>query len=137
VREIAVRSPATLLVVLLLHFCSPISTLNALAPRDGITVTRDISYADGPRRMLDIYASNLSAADSPRQPATAAPVVVFFYGGGWASGSKEMYRFIGATLAARGILVMIPDYRLYPYRRFRQFPHGPAATLSFSVHRPK
>ena len=32
----------TLLAVLLLHACSPIGALNALAPRDGISVTRDI-----------------------------------------------------------------------------------------------
>ncbi len=86
-RHVAVRSPATLMVVVLLHFCSPIPLLNALAPRDGITRTRDIAYASGPRHTLDVYA--------PRAAATPAPVIVFFYGGGWTSGSKETYRFVG------------------------------------------
>ena len=36
-------SPVTLMVVLLLHFCSPTAALNALAPRDGIALTRDIA----------------------------------------------------------------------------------------------
>ena len=43
-----------------------------------------------------------------------APVVVFFYGGNWDSGSKAMYRFVGRALAARGVMTVIPDYRLYP-----------------------
>ncbi|HEY3845856.1 MAG TPA: alpha/beta hydrolase, partial [Acetobacteraceae bacterium] len=97
---------ATLLMLLLVQSCSPVAILNALAPRDGVAPTRDIAYADGPRHMLDIYA--------PRPTVAPAPVIVFFYGGGWESGSKAMYRFVGASLAERGVLVAIPDYRLYP-----------------------
>jgi acetyl esterase/lipase len=117
-------SPATLIVVLLLHFCSPMATLNALAPRDGITLTRDIAYGDGPRRTLDVYA--------PRSAVTPAPVLVFFYGGGWASGSKETYRFVGAALAARGVLVVIPDYRLYPEVRFPAFMDDAATAVAWA-----
>ncbi len=43
-----------------------------------------------------------------------APVVVFFYGGSWNSGSKDDYSFVGEALASRGIVVVIADYRLYP-----------------------
>jgi acetyl esterase/lipase len=74
--------PATLFALLLIHFCSPTPMLNALAPRDGITLTSDIAYSDGPRHTLDVYAA--------RQTSTPAPVLMFFYGGGWASGSKQM-----------------------------------------------
>lgn len=115
---------ATLLTVLLLHFWSPTAVLNALAPRDGVTPTRDIAYAENPRRLLDIYA--------PRRNATPAPVVVFFYGGGWASGAKAMYRFVGAALAARGILVAIPDYRLYPQVRFPAFMDDAAEAVAWT-----
>ena len=117
-------NPATLIVVLLLHFCSPTAVLNALAPRDGITLTRDITYSGGPRRTLDVYA--------PRPAATPSPVLVFFYGGGWSSGSKEMYRFVGAGLAARGVLVVIPDYRLYPEVRFPAFMDDAAAAVAWA-----
>ena len=84
------RARAVLFPLLLLPVaCSPTAVLNALAPRDGVTVTRDIAYQDGPRHTLDVYAPHVAAAP--------APVVVFFYGGGWESGSKEMYRFVGAA----------------------------------------
>ena len=91
----------TLLAVLLLHACSPIGALNALAPRDGISVTRDIAYAEGPRHTLDVYA--------PRH-GVRAPVVVFFYGGGWQTGDRAMYRFVGAALAARGVMVVVQSF---------------------------
>jgi acetyl esterase/lipase len=115
---------ATLLTMLLLLIRSPTAVLNALAPRDGVTQTRDIAYAENPRRRLDVYA--------PRPAATPAPVVVFFYGGGWASGSKAMYRFVGAALAARGVLVVIPDYRLYPHVRFPAFMEDGAKAVAWT-----
>src|SRR5580692_11816467 len=70
-----------------------------------IAVTRDIAYADGERHTLDVCW--------PRT-ATAAPVVVFFYGGGWRSGHKSMYRYVGKALARHGYVAVVPDYRIYP-----------------------
>lgn len=110
--------------MLLLSACSPTAVLNAVAPRDNVTVTRNVAYADGARHTLDIYA--------PRVSAEASPVVVFFYGGGWESGSKDMYRFVGATLAARGVMMVIPDYRLYPQVRFPAFMQDAAAAVAWT-----
>ena len=47
--------------------------------------------------------------------------MIFFYGGSWDSGSKGDYLFVGQALAARGITMIIPDYRLYPEVRFPAF----------------
>jgi acetyl esterase/lipase len=117
--------PATIMpLVLALSACSPTAVLNAIAPRDGVTVTRDVAYQDGSRHRLDVYA--------PLPSATPAPVVVFFYGGGWESGSKEMYRFVGAALAARGVMTVIPDYRLYPEVRFPAFMEDAAAAVAWA-----
>lgn len=104
--------------------CSPTSVLNALAPRDGITEARDIPYADGPRHTLDVYAPK--ATDRP------APVLVFFYGGNWDSGSKAMYRFVGRAMAARGVLTVIPDYRLFPEVRFPAFIYDAAKAVAWT-----
>jgi acetyl esterase/lipase len=41
-------------------------------------------------------------------------VVVFFYGGAWRSGNKEMYRYVARALARRGYVAVVPDYRIYP-----------------------
>ena len=59
---------------------------------------RSLPYADGPRRTLDVYR--------PRR-ADGAPVVVFFYGGSWQGGRKETYRFVGRSLARRGIIANV------------------------------
>jgi acetyl esterase/lipase len=112
------------MLMLLLSACSPTAVLNAMAPRDGVTVTRNVAYAEGARRTLDIYA--------PRASSAPAPVVVFFYGGGWEAGSKDMYRFVGATLAARGVLTVIPDYRLYPQVRFPAFMQDASAAVAWT-----
>ena len=34
--------------------------------------------------------------------ATAAPVVIFFYGRAWQSGCKVLYRYVAKALARRG-----------------------------------
>jgi acetyl esterase/lipase len=100
--------------------CSPSALLNALAP----LVMRDIAYGNGPRHMLDLYAT--------RPAATQVPVVVFFYGGGWETGPKAVYRFVGAALAARGVLAVIPNYRLYPKVRFPDFMFDAAASVGWT-----
>jgi acetyl esterase/lipase len=106
----------------LLSASSPVSILNNLAPTSGITLTRDIPYAPGERHALDIYAPN----------EANAPVVVFIYGGRWSEGDKAIYRFVGANLAARGYLTVIPDYRVYPQVRFPAFIQDAAAAIAWT-----
>jgi acetyl esterase/lipase len=106
-----------------LSACSPVTVLNALAPKQGISETRDVPYATGERHGLDIYA-----------PAGAAnaPVVVFIYGGGWKDGDKAVYRFAGAALAARGFVTVVPDYRVFPAVRFPVFIQDAAAAVAWT-----
>lgn len=113
-----------LLLSLSLAACSPVTVLNAMAPRAGVVRHRDIAYAPGPRHALDIYA--------PAQAAADTPVVVFFYGGGWDSGNRAMYRFVGAALAAHGVVTVIPDYRLFPAVRFPAYMHDAAAAVAWT-----
>jgi acetyl esterase/lipase len=111
--------------LLMLSACSPVTVLNALAPKAGITETRHIRYAAARdhRHTLDIYT-----------PAGQGgfPVVVFIYGGGWTDGSKSEYRFVAAALAARGVLTVVPDYRLYPEVRFPAFLQDNAAAVAWT-----
>lgn len=96
--------------------CSPLGFLNATAPRSGIAISRDLPYGENPRQRIDVYAPLRSAAER-----LDAPVVVFLYGGGWTEGSKSQYGFVARALAARGIVTIVPDYRLYPEVRFPTF----------------
>lgn len=86
--------------------CSSTGVLNALEPKGGVEVRRDLAYAPGPRHTLDVYR--------PRRADGRAPLVVFIYGGGWDSGAKDMYGFVGDALARHGYVAVVPDYRLYP-----------------------
>jgi len=55
----------------------------------------------------------------PAEPAKPPlPVVIFWYGGGWAKGDRTSYAFAGRALAREGFLVVIPDYRKVPDVRF-------------------
>jgi acetyl esterase/lipase len=104
--------PIGLLATLLLTGCSPASVLNVLVSRAGVEITTSVPYGNGPRRTLDVYRPD---------GVSGAPVVVFFYGGSWQSGSKDIYKFVGTALARRGYLTIIPDYRLYPEVRYPAF----------------
>jgi len=85
-----------------------------------IEVTRSAAYAGGARQGLDIYR---------RRGVEAAPVVVFFYGGGWRSGNKTLYSYVGKVLSRRGYLAVLPDYRIYPEVRYPAFLEDGALAL--------
>lgn len=104
--------------------CSPLGALNTLGPRDrgASCVARDVAYGPDARQRLDIYA--------PATIEAPLPTLVFFYGGGWHSGSKGLYGWVGQALAAQGFLVMVPDYRLVPEVHFPAFIEDAAAATA-------
>jgi acetyl esterase/lipase len=110
--------------LLLLAGCSTTQFLVANAPTqfDRIDRHANLSYGPDPRQGLDVY--------SPRH-ATNRPVVVFWYGGSWVKGKKSDYRFVGTTLAERGFVVVLPDYRLYPQVSFPAFDEDGARAVAW------
>jgi len=104
-------------------FSAVAAALLALAAPGGVAVKHDLTFEAGPRGKLDVYL--------PGNPAPGAPVAVFIYGGSWQSGDKGFYRFVGATLASRGILTVIPDYRVYPQVRYPDFLRDNALAVRF------
>lgn len=113
------------LLLVLTAGCSPIKTLNALVPDDGYRLTGGLAYGDLPRQQLDVYRPSVSAGD-------AAPVVVFFYGGGWEAGRRQDYKFVAEALTSRGMVVVIPDYRVYPEVVFPEFIHDAAKAVGWA-----
>ncbi|TFW16249.1 alpha/beta hydrolase [Duganella callida] len=109
---------------LVLAACSPLKTLNALSPGTGYQRIADLAYGDGPRRKLDVYR--------PSEARGAAPVVVFFYGGNWVGGERADYAFVGRALAARGIVTVIADYRLYPEVSYPDFLRDAAQAVAWA-----
>jgi acetyl esterase/lipase len=99
-----------------------LAVFNAMAPR--VVRVPDIAFGEGARRKMDLYA--------PREKVTgpALPLIVFWYGGAWQTGDRDDYRFVGAALAARGAVTVLPDYRLYPEVRFPDFLRDAAAAVA-------
>lgn len=120
---IVVLAAATLGVA---YWISPLLTFNTLVPKDagGRQVAEGLAYGESDRQALDIYAP----ADAD---AANLPVVVFFYGGSWNSGTREGYDFAGRALAAQGNIVVVPDYRLVPEVRFPGFVEDGAAAVAW------
>ena len=108
---------------LLAGACSPASVLNAMAPRDGVREASGLAYGAGDRHGIDVYAPD---------GAEQAPVVVFLYGGSWVGGDRGMYRFLGASLAAAGVVCMVPDYRVWPEVGFPGFVQDAAQAVAWA-----
>ena len=119
-----------------LSACSPLSVVNAISPGGASQATEAIRYGSDPRNMLDIYrptaASRATTGTGAGAGAGAAPVIVFFYGGNWVSGKRSDYAFVGRALAARGFVVVVPDYRLYPQVHYPDFLTDAAAAVAWT-----
>ncbi len=107
----------------LLSACSPLGLLNAFTPADAGSrlAASGIAYGPDERHRLDIYV--------PEQGTGRAPVMIFLYGGGWNSGERADYGFVGHAFAAQGFVTVIPDYRLVPQVRFPAFVEDGALAL--------
>ncbi|MES2175482.1 MAG: alpha/beta hydrolase [Pseudomonadota bacterium] len=108
---------------------APLLTFDALVPKDGdgVRIAQNIPYDHGPRQKLDIYAPRHRRADA------RLPVVLFFYGGSWASGARAGYAFVGRALAAQGFLVVIPDYRIGPDNLYPDFVNDCASAVRWAM----
>jgi acetyl esterase/lipase len=102
---------------------SPADLLNLWEPSGAWEQHRGLAYGRKPRQKLDVY--------KPRH-AAKAPVLVFFYGGSWQGGSRDLYPFVGASLAAQGIVTIVPDYSIFPPARFPMFVEDAARAVRFA-----
>lgn len=114
---------ALVFAALLLTGCSGPQVLNTFTPSNGYNLASNLPYDPANALTLDVYTPD---------GAQNAPVVVFFFGGRWAEGDKLQYKFVGQALASRGIVAVIPNYRLYPAARFPAFVEDGAKTVKWA-----
>jgi acetyl esterase/lipase len=116
---------ALLFLSLLLGGCEAtlFAGLNATDQRHGIEQQKHVEFDPQHHLALDIYRP---------AHATHAPIVVFFYGGSWIRGERAWYRFVGTALSARGITVVIPDYRKYPQVKMDGFMEDAARAVAWT-----
>jgi len=79
--------------------------------RNGITVIRDISYGSDPRHILDVHRGEESASD--------LPTVIFFHGGGYVQGHKNvegdfLHGNVANFFVQNGMIGINATYRLAP-----------------------
>lgn len=107
------------------HGQSDLDMNKAAEPMNDLVVTRNLRYEpSGDRHSLDIYV--LRAAAKPR------PVIIYLYGGNWVAGEKAEFAFVGAALARRGFVAVVPDYRIYPEARWPMFLQDNAAAVRWA-----
>ena len=109
--------------------CSPLALLNTLPSDPARVAVRGAAYGADPRQRLDVYAP---AAAVSASAGKGAPVLVFFYGGGWSSGERGGYAFAGRSMAAEGFVTVVPDYRLTPAVRFPAFVQDGASAVAWT-----
>lgn len=93
---------------------------------NNIEIKRDIAYGKEDWQKLDLYIPKLVQEKK-------LPVVIFFYGGRWTEGSKDMYGFIGEAFGESNYIVAIADYSKYPKVKFPSFVEDGALAVSW-VH---
>lgn len=98
-------------LVLTASGCRGADNFRRLAPQAAITADVPYLTAD-PRQALDVFA--------PRTPGPH-PVVLFVHGGYWHTQDRRylphltgLYGNVGVALASRGVLTVLPSYRLFP-----------------------
>ncbi len=115
-----------LTAVVALSGCTKADLFNVIIPNGGYSVHKDIAYGDNPRQILDIY--------EPEKHDAHNSVVVFFYGGSWQKGYKELYKFVGQAFTSKGYTVVVVNYRLYPEIYFPDFMNDAAQSVAW-VHK--
>ena len=110
-------------LVLLATGCSPARLASTLTPRGGSVAREGLTYGPHPRHRLDLVL--------PARVTPTTPLAVFFFGGGWKAGERADYAFLARTLAARGIAVAVPDYRLWPEARWPDFIEDGARAVAW------
>lgn len=98
-------------------------TLNVVAGFDSFSRQTDLVYGSSAANKLDVYLP---------VHTEHSPIVVFFYGGGWDSGDKSSYKFVGAALADAGIIAVLPNYTLYPAAKFPTFMQDAARAVAWT-----
>jgi acetyl esterase/lipase len=122
---------APILIILLsitaLGGCSPMTLLSAVSPSGHYQRIADLAYGGHEYQRLDVYR--------PKGAEPGAPLVVYFYGGGWRKGSKDEFEFVASSLTRAGLVVVIPDYRRFPEVSFPDFIDDGARATAWAITR--
>lgn len=101
-----------------------VDTIDRIVSRtDVVKVANGVSFGVH-KNKLDIWSTS-SKSKAPR------PVLVFFYGGGWANGTRTEYSYAARPFVEAGYIVVLPDYRKVPEVRFPGFVEDSADAVKW------
>jgi acetyl esterase/lipase len=102
-----------------------VDTVDRIASRaDATKIADGVTFGPHSGNKLDIW----STAQKSKQ---LKPVLVFFYGGGWANGKRGEYGYAARPFVENGYIVVLPDYRHVPEVRFPGFLEDSAAAVKW------
>lgn len=87
-------------------------------------IARNVDFHQEIEPRLDVY--------SPDE-GRGHPVLVFVHGGSWKDYDKELFAPVAMKLLPEGLVVVIPDYTLYPEAGYDQMASEVAAALSWTL----
>lgn len=73
--------------------------------RSGMGVQRDLPYGSHRLQRYNVFAPH---------HAQAAPVLIFWHGGGWTNGYRDYVSFMAPAVVRLGMVLVAPSYRLAP-----------------------
>ncbi len=106
---------------------SPVGLLNLVTRKDQRSgrLAAGLAYGERPMQRLDVYG--------PLASRGALPILVFLYGGAWSEGDRRDFAFVARWVAARGYLVVVPDYRAVPEVEYPVFLEDCAAAVRWTL----
>lgn len=122
------RGIVLMLWALALAACSRpemLSTIDQLTPGAGADLVQSGVAFGTAGQKLDVWRPKGAVTD-PR------PVLIFYYGGGWAHGDRRAYAFAARAYANAGYVVVVPDYRKVPDVRFPAFLEDGAEAVKWT-----
>jgi len=129
-RAIAAAALAILLVLaLIVAFISPPAQLSLLdeAMGGGVGASRP-----GSALPFGTHGQTLDVWRPAGKAIAKRPVLIFWYGGGWAKGDRRAYAFAARAYARSGFVVVMPDYRKVPGIRFPAFLQDGAEAMKWT-----
>lgn len=93
----------------------------------GKRIATAVRYAsDDPIQLVDVYAPQDAV------PSDKRPVIIWFHGGGWHHGGRDVYGFAGHAFASQGFVTVVVGYRLGEAGKFPAFMQDAAAAVRWS-----
>jgi len=93
----------------------------------GKQIATAVPYAtDDPIQSVDVYAPQDAA------PTDKRPVIIWFHGGGWHHGGRDVYGFAGRAFASKGFVTVVVGYRLGEAGKFPGFMEDAAAAIRWT-----